>query len=95
MGFPTKVQIIKRQASQQWYITFPSALAQAMDFSPGETVEWFVEDRSLLILRRSHPPGPLLKRTPSASSPPARISGASASPPSPMIAAPNARKPSR
>ena len=66
MGFPTKVQLIKRQASQQWYITFPSALVQAMDFSQGETVEWFVEDKSLLVLRRSHPPGQLLKRAPRA-----------------------------
>ena len=53
MGFPTKVQLITRRASQQWYITFPSALAQAMDCSQGETVEWFVEDRSLLVSRRS------------------------------------------
>ena len=56
MGFPTKVQLIKRQASEQWYINFPSALAQAMDFSRGETVEWTVEDKSLLALRRLHPP---------------------------------------
>ena len=40
MGLPTKVQLIKRKASEQWYINFPSALAQAMDFSRGETVEW-------------------------------------------------------
>jgi hypothetical protein len=46
MGFPTKVQLIKRQASQQWYITCPSALAQATDFTQGETVEWFVEGKS-------------------------------------------------
>jgi len=45
MGSPTKVQLIKRQASEQWYINFPSALAQAMEFSRGETVEWFVEER--------------------------------------------------
>ena len=53
MGFPTKVQLIKRQASEQWYINFPSALAQAMEFSRGETVEWFVEDKGLLALRRA------------------------------------------
>ena len=40
MGFPTKVQLIKRKASEQWYINFPSAIAQAMEFSRGETVEW-------------------------------------------------------
>ena len=84
MGFPTKVQLIKRQASQQWYITFPSALAQAMDFSPGETVEWFVEDKSLLVLRRSHPPSQLLRKPPPASSPTSTNTVAS-----------SARKPSR
>ena len=62
MGFPTKVQLIKRQASEQWYINFPSALAQAMDFSRGEIVEWFVEDKSLLALRRTAPPAPILKK---------------------------------
>ena len=48
MGFATKVQLIKRQASEQWYINFPSAVAQAMEFSRGETVEWLVEDKSRL-----------------------------------------------
>ncbi len=43
MGFPTKVQLIKRQTSQQWYVNFPSALAQAMEFSRGELVEWKVK----------------------------------------------------
>ena len=31
MGFPTKVQLIARKASEQWYINFPSAVAQALD----------------------------------------------------------------
>lgn len=95
MGFPTKVQLIKRKASEQWYINFPSALAQAMDFTRGETVEWTVEDKSLLALRRLHPPAPTLKKTPPASSPPSSSSGASASPPSASGASPNVRKPSR
>ena len=37
MGFPTKVQLIDRKNSQQWYINFPSALAQAMEFSRGDS----------------------------------------------------------
>ena len=45
MGFPTKVQLIKRSASEQWYINLPSALAQAMEFSKGETVEWVLSDK--------------------------------------------------
>ena len=52
MGYPTKVQLIRRKTSQQWYVNFPSALAQAMQFSRGETVEWLVEDRSQLVLNR-------------------------------------------
>ncbi|MDA1315697.1 MAG: hypothetical protein O2968_20420 [Acidobacteria bacterium] len=65
MGFPTKVQLIQRKASQQWYINFPSALAQAMEFSKGESVEWIVEDKAHLILRRPEaPPSPVaLKKT--------------------------------
>jgi hypothetical protein len=95
MGFPTKVQLIKRKASEQWYINFPSAIAQALDFSRGETVEWSIEDKSLLALRRLHPPASLLKKTPPASSPPSSSSGENASPPSPNTVSPNARKPSR
>jgi hypothetical protein len=56
MGYPTKVQLIQRQASQQWYINFPAAVAQAMEFTRGETVEWIIEDRSQLLLRRLQPP---------------------------------------
>ena len=94
MGFPTKVQLIKRKAGEQWYINFPSALAQAMSFSRGETVEWHVEDRSLLALRRLHPPAPTVKKTLPASSPPSSRSSPSASPPSVGSAPPNAPKPS-
>lgn len=92
MGFPTKVQLIKRKASEQWYINFPSAIAQAMEFSRGETVEWIVEDKSLLALRRLEPPPSALKKTLPASSPTSSSSGASASPPSTSAASPNARK---
>lgn len=95
MGFPTKVQLIKRKSSEQWYINFPSALAQAMEFSRGETVEWTVEDKGLLALRRLHPPAPMLKKTLPASSPASNASGASASPPSRNTASANAPKPSR
>jgi hypothetical protein len=95
MGFPTKVQLIKRQASEQWYINFPSAIAQAMEFSRGETVEWIVEDKALLALRRLAPPPPTLKKTLPASSPTSSSSGTNAPPPSTSAASRTARKPSR
>lgn len=52
MGFATKVQLIKRKESEQWYINFPSAVAQAMDFERGEVVEWHIKDRTTLVLKR-------------------------------------------
>ena len=52
MGYPTKVQLIKRQDSQQWYVNFPAALAQAMEFQKGETVQWIIKDRHALTLQR-------------------------------------------
>ena len=65
MPFPTKVQLIDRKASQQWYICFPSALAQALDFSKGEEVEWTIHDKGHLILsRKVIPPDPIpVKKT--------------------------------
>jgi hypothetical protein len=60
MGFSTKVQLIQRKESEQWYINFPSALAQAMEFEKGEAVEWIVADKAHLILSRQQaPPDPV------------------------------------
>jgi hypothetical protein len=56
MGYETKIQLIKRKDTEQWYINFPSALAQAVEFQRGEIVEWLVDDRFHLVLRRSDPP---------------------------------------
>lgn len=75
MGFPTKVQLIKRKASEQWYINFPSAVAQAMEFERGEIVEWIVEDKGLLVLRRRNTPPAAVKKKPPASSEPSKSSG--------------------
>jgi len=63
MGFPTKVQLIQRKDSQQWYINFPSAVAQAMEFARGEIVEWIIEDKNRLLLRRRRTPETTLKKT--------------------------------
>src|ERR1051325_7118828 len=52
MGYPTKVQLIDRKQSKQWYINFPAAIAQAMDFEKGEDVKWTIADKGHLILSR-------------------------------------------
>jgi len=53
MGYPTKVQLIQRTESEQWYINFPAAIARAMDFEKGEVVEWTIQDQDTLVLRRT------------------------------------------
>jgi len=63
MGYPTRIQLIKRQKSEQWYINFPSAVAQAMEFVRGETVEWIIEDKGQLVLRRREIPPSAVKKT--------------------------------
>jgi len=93
MGYPTKVQLIQRKTSEQWYINFPSALAQAMEFTRGETVEWIIEDRSQLRLRRQQPPpSPKKKRWDSSST--SASSGKTARPSAASSASSSGRKPS-
>jgi hypothetical protein len=62
MGYPTKVQLIKRKQSKQWYINFPAAVAQAMEFERGETVEWIIEDKWSLVLHRQKVPPAAVKK---------------------------------
>jgi len=55
MGYPTKIQLISRKKGQQWYVNFPNALAEAMNFEKGEVVEWEVETLGVLkMTRRRH-----------------------------------------
>ena len=65
MGYPTKVQLIQRKQSEQWYINFPAAIAQGMDFVKGEKVLWTIADKGNLILSRKNvAPNPIdLKKT--------------------------------
>ncbi len=53
MGYPTRVQLIKRKSSHQWYVNFPAAIAEAMEFEKSELVEWVIESKRRLSLRRS------------------------------------------
>jgi len=53
MGYPTKVQLIKRAKSEQFYVNFPAAVAQAIELTGGEEVEWLIDDHQNVVLRRS------------------------------------------
>lgn len=56
MGYPTKIQLISRKTSEQYYINLPSSVAQAMEFTKGEICEWIVADKGNLILTRKEVP---------------------------------------
>lgn len=60
MGYPTKVQCIARKDSSQFYINFPTPLAQALEFAKGEIVEWTIHDKGHLILTRQEVPADLI-----------------------------------
>ena len=53
MGHYTKIQLIKRLKSEQWYVNFPAAVAHAIEFEQGEVVEWLIDDHQNIVLRRS------------------------------------------
>ena len=53
MGYKTKIQLIKRKESEQWYVNFPTQVAQVMEFKKGEEFEWSLLDKNSLKLRKS------------------------------------------
>lgn len=52
MGYKTKIQLIKRKESEQWYVNFPTQVAQVMEFEKGEHFEWVLVDKNTMKLRR-------------------------------------------
>lgn len=52
MGYKTKIQLIKRKESEQWYVNFPMQVAQVMEFEKGEDFEWTLINKNTLKLRR-------------------------------------------
>jgi len=70
MGYQSTVQVIRRGGkNRQYYLICPAPLAQALEIEKGEVIEWVVEDKHTLIL----------KRTPSRPSQPRRASHGPAS----------------
>ena len=53
MGYQSKVQVIERGGIQrQFYLICPAPLAQALEMEKGETIEWIVQDKWTLTVRR-------------------------------------------
>ncbi len=54
MGYITKLQVIERKNNtRQYYLVCPAPLAQALELEKGEDLEWVVEDKQTLIIRRA------------------------------------------
>lgn len=64
MGYKTKVQLIKRANSESWYVSFPTQLAQALELKKSETVEWIIEDKRTLTMKRCTSDTDKVKKTP-------------------------------
>lgn len=58
MGYLSKVQVIQRgEKNRQYYLICPAPLAQALEMQKGEAVEWVVEDKWTITLRRKEARG--------------------------------------
>ena len=73
MRYPTTIQLIARDKGNQWYVNFPGALAKALDFEKGEVVEWTIEDKKTLVLRRTGSTNKLEERTRTDADPKAKL----------------------
>jgi hypothetical protein len=52
MGYKTTIQLIQRKNSEQWYVNFPSQVAQVMEFKKGELFEWVLVDKRTMKLQK-------------------------------------------
>jgi hypothetical protein len=53
MGYQSKVQVIERAKGQkQFYLICPAPLAQALEMEKSETIEWILEDKHTLVIKR-------------------------------------------
>ena len=54
MGYLASVQVIQRGGkNRQYYVICPAPLAQALEITKGEILEWVVEDKYTLTLKRT------------------------------------------
>ncbi len=54
MGYFSKVQVIQRGGkNRQYYLICPAPMAQALEMEKGETIEWVIEDKERLIIKRN------------------------------------------
>jgi hypothetical protein len=55
MGYLLKLQKVERPTNRSFYVNLPAALADAAQLEKGQELEWFIEEKNTLILRRRKP----------------------------------------
>lgn len=54
MGYLIKLQKVERPTNRSYYVNLPVVLAEAMDLTKGEQLEWIMEDKNTLLLVRTN-----------------------------------------
>jgi antitoxin component of MazEF toxin-antitoxin module len=56
MGYLSRVQVIQRgNGSRQFYIMCPAPLAEALEIQKGEQIDWVIQDKYTIEIRRERP----------------------------------------
>ena len=56
MAYKSTVQVIERaNDTRQFYLICPAPLARAMELEKGEIIDWVVEDKYTLVIKRARP----------------------------------------
>jgi len=55
MGYKIKIQKVQRPTNKSYYVNMPAAIAEAIGLEKGEEMEWEIENKNLLILKRVKP----------------------------------------
>lgn len=55
VGYISKLQVIQRgDKNRQYYLICPAPLAQALELEKGESVEWVIEDKTTITIKRQN-----------------------------------------
>lgn len=55
MGYKVKIQKVQRPTNKSYYVNMPAAIAEAIGLEKGEEMEWEIENKNLLVLKRVVP----------------------------------------
>jgi len=54
MGYKSTMQMIQRSNGNcQYYLICPAPLAQALEIEKGESMEWVIQDKHHILIKRS------------------------------------------